>query len=67
MIDYNNHKTNNHKRKQAMGNVTQKKRKVNLRSDKNQRKRDWGSPEPNGTYGGVRGGCSNNEQPPARS
>ncbi len=21
---------------------------------------------PNGTYGGVRGGCSNNEQPPAR-
>ena len=27
MIDYNNHKTNNHKRKQAMGNVTQKNEK----------------------------------------
>ena len=24
MIDYNNHKTNNHERKQAMENVTQK-------------------------------------------
>ena len=27
MIDYNNHKTNNHKRKQAMENVTQKNEK----------------------------------------
>ena len=29
MIDYNNHKTNNHERKQAMGNVTQKNEKSN--------------------------------------
>ena len=27
MIDYNNHKTNNHERKQAMENVTQKNEK----------------------------------------
>ena len=27
MIDYNNHKTNNHKRKQAMESVTQKNEK----------------------------------------
>ena len=35
MIDYNNHKTNNHERKQAHGKCSAKKRKVNPWSYKN--------------------------------